>query len=577
MRRVLGSLFVILSLTLAVGCKPKSEGDVEEKSKSAPSTSKVTLDFHIMSKCPFGVKVIQAITPVIEKMGDAVQFNVHYIGKEKDGELTSMHGEQEVKGNITQLCANEIGDRAAWLEFLKCQNENWRKIPEGWEDCAKTAKLDMTKMKSCVDGDQGKNLFKASIKASSDKKATGSPTIFLDGEPYRSGRSETSFGRAICAKMSEPKVAYCKDIPAPTKVPVTIVADKRCTGRGCNPKRFMSFISHTFEGAEIKELDYSDSEGAALFEKSGQQFLPIAVFGPEVKKEEAGYKRLKRRLAEIEGTEELVYPLGRNWDPKAEICDDGKDNTDNGKVDCDDESCQGKKICREEIKNKLDLFVMSQCPYGVRTVDAMKDVIENFGKNSKLMDFELNFIGQERDGKLTSMHGQGEVDENLRQICAQKIYKKNYKFMDYVLCRNKDYRSTDWESCAKDGIKADAIKKCAEGEEGKALLAASFKMAKDLGISGSPSWLLNNKYDMNARNPEAIKKAFCGKNEGVKGCDKKLSTSSNAPPAGSCGGGPAPRAGAKKPDPKGKPVAPPPAGGAKKPAPPKKPAEKAEK
>lgn len=551
MRRVTFGLFAIMSLALAVGCKSKDKEDADKKTETAAATSKVTLDFHIMSKCPFGVKVMQAITPVIEKMGDSVDFNVHYIGREKDGELTSMHGEQEVKGDIIQLCASEIGDRATWLEFLKCQNENWRKIPEGWEDCAKTAKLDSAKMKSCVDGDQGKNLLKESFKVSTEKKATGSPTIFLNGEPYRGGRSETSFGRAICGKMEEPKAAYCKDIPAPVKVPVTIVADKRCTGRGCDPKRFMSFISHTFEGAEIKELDYSDAEGKTLFEKSGQKFLPIAVFGPEVEKEEAGYNRLKRRLVKVEGTDQMVYPLGRNWDPTAEVCDDGKDNTGNGKVDCDDEACQGQKVCREEIKNKLDVFVMSQCPYGVRTVDAMKDVIDNFKKDSKLMDFEINFIGQERDGNLSSMHGQAEVDENLRQICAQKIYKKNYKFMDYVLCRNKDYRSTDWESCAKGGIQAAAIKKCAEGEEGKQLLAASFKKAQDLGISGSPGWLLNNKFDMNARNPEAIKKAFCEKNAGTKGCDNELSAESNAPPAGSCGGGPTPA----KPAAKAKPAA----------------------
>jgi protein-disulfide isomerase len=488
-----------------------------------------------MSKCPFGVKVMQAIEPVLDKMGDRVDFNVYYIGREKDGELTSMHGEQEVKGNILQLCAREISDVNTWHTFLKCQNEDWRKIPDGWEECAKTAKLDAAKMKECADGEQGKKLLAASFKVSQDKRATGSPTIFLADEPYRGGRSDASFARALCQKMPEPKATYCNEIPAPTKVPVTVVADKRCQGRGCDPQRFLAFVSSTFEGAEIKELDFADAEGKDLFDKSGQQFLPIAVFGPEVEKEEAGYNRLKRRLAKVEGTDNWVYPLGRDWDPKAEVCDDGQDNTGNGKVDCDDDTCKGKKICREEMKNKLDIFVMSQCPYGVRTVDAMKEVIEAFGKDTSKLNFELNFIGQEKDGNLTSMHGQAEVDENLRQICAQKHYPKNFKFMDYVFCRNKDYRSADWESCAKDGIQAAVLKKCAEGDEGKQLLAASFQKAKDLGISGSPNWLLNNKYDMNARDPEAIKKAFCEKNEGTAGCEKTLSSKSEAPAAGGCG------------------------------------------
>ncbi len=544
MKRTFYSMLMLLAVVMVTGCQPPKKADEDKKAPEATG-EKVKLDFHIMSKCPFGVKVLQAVTPVIEKMGDRVDFNVYYIGREKDGEITSMHGEQEIKGDILQLCAKETSDQEKWLEFLKCQNENWRKIPEGWEDCAKSAKIDAAKMKSCSEGEQGKKLLKESINVSNEKKATGSPTIFLDGESYRGGRSESSFGRAICGKMKEPKAAYCKDIPAPVKVPVTVVADKRCTGRGCDPKRFLSFVSHTFEGAEIKELDYSDPEGKALFEKSGQQFLPIAVFGAEIEKEEAGYNRLKRRLTKVEGGTDMVYPLGRTWDPSSEICDDGQDNTGNGQVDCDDDSCKGKKVCREETKNKLDIFIMSQCPYGVRTVDAMKDVLDAFGKDKKLIDFELNYIGQERNGELTSMHGPDEVAEDIRQLCAQKIYGKKYKYMDYVFCRNKDYRNKDWEACAKDGIKAADIKKCAEGEEGQTLLRESFQKAADLGISGSPAWLLNNRFDMNARNPEAIKKAFCGKNPGIKGCEKELSSESDATPAGACGGGPAPAA--KKP------------------------------
>jgi len=537
-----------LGLTLVLGCGPKDAdkggGETTEKSATA---EKVALDFHIMSKCPFGVKVLQAITPVLEKMGDNIDFKVHYIGREKDGEMTSMHGEQEVQGDIIQLCVNKLGDRDAWLAFLKCQNEDWRKIPEGWEKCAETAKVDVKKIKECSDGEEGQKLLRESFQVSQEKRATGSPTIFLGGEPYRGGRSEASFGRAICAKFEGNKPKYCEDIPAPVKVPVTVVADKRCEGRGCDPKRFLAFITNTFEGAEVKELDYTDAEGKELFEKSGEQFLPIAVFGPEVEKEETGYRRLKRRLRKIEGSEDFVYPLGRTWDPTAEVCDDGKDNTGNGKVDCDDETCQGKKVCREEEAKKVDLFVMSNCPYGVRTVNAMQEVLDNFKKDRGKIDFRIEFIGNERDGKMTSMHGQGEVDEDIRQLCAQKYYDKNYKFMDYVLCRNEAYQKSrgkepegnEWESCAKGGINAAVIKKCAEGEEGQQLLAESFKRAADLGITGSPNWLLNNKFEMNGRTPEAIKNAFCAKNEGIAGCENTLSaeTPGGAPPAGSCGGG----------------------------------------
>jgi hypothetical protein len=48
---------------------------------------------------------------------------------------------------------------------------------------------------------------------------------------------------------------------------------------------------------------------------------------------------------------------------------------------------------------------------------------------------------------------------------------------------------------------------------------------------------------MNGRTPEAIKNAFCAKNEGIPGCENTLSaeTPGGRPPAGSCGGGGAQR------------------------------------
>jgi hypothetical protein len=565
------AMILLMGLLLLAGCGGKADSKGEKEKKAGGVTQKVQLDFHVMSKCPFGAKVVNTILPVLENMGDNVDFRIHYIGREQNGELKSMHGEPEVQGNLLQICANAHGDTPQWLAFLKCQNANWRKIPEGWEECAKTANIDVAKMKGCYEGEEGKKLLAASFKISQDKKAKGSPTIFMSGQPYTGGRTEASFGRAICAEFKDAKPEYCANIPEPVKVPVTVVTDTRCKGRTCNPRRFLSFVRNTFEGAEIKELDYSDPEGKAIFEKSGQQYLPIAVFGQNVEKVENGFNRLKRRFEKLD-SKDYVYPLGKHgrppWDPKAEICDDGQDNTGNGMVDCDDETCNGTKACREEIKNRIDLFVMSQCPYGVRTVDAVVPVLDHFGKDRAKFDINLQFIGNERDGKLTSMHGQGEVDEDIRQLCAQKYYAKNYKFMDYVLCRNAAYQENHgreeanaWEACAKAGIAAPIIKKCAEGEEGQALLAESFKLAGDLGITGSPSWLLNNRFDMRARAAQQIKQAFCAKNDGSDECAAVMeidATEAKPPvPAGSCGGGPAPAGkAAPAPAPAAKPAAP---------------------
>jgi hypothetical protein len=123
---------------------------------------------------------------------------------------------------------------------------------------------------------------------------------------------------------------------------------------------------------------------------------------------------------------------GGNWNPAC--ADDGG---------CQLEECKNTMACRPEEPNKLEVFVMSQCPCGVKGLDAMKEVLENFKKNDAKIDFEIHFIG-DGDAKtgLKAMHGQSEVDENIREICAIKHYPDNYKYMDYIWCRNKNIKES---------------------------------------------------------------------------------------------------------------------------------------
>jgi predicted DsbA family dithiol-disulfide isomerase len=106
--------------------------------------------------------------------------------------------------------------------------------------------------------------------------------------------------------------------------------------------------------------------------------------------------------------------------------------------------------------------------------------------------------------------------------------------MDYILCRNKNIRSKEWQKCTGDnGIDTDVIRECFEGEEGKTLLREDIKMAKGLGISASPTWLVNNKYKFQGIDAETVRKNLCKHNEDLNNCDKKLS----GPPKRKRGGG----------------------------------------
>jgi hypothetical protein len=648
---------VALVVVVAIAFWPKGDGEGDGASGGSEATAsggdgeQVEMTMHIMSKCPYGVKVVQAVTPVARKLGNRFKLNLEYIGREQDGELNSMHGEPELNGDKIQLCAHEHGSYTAWLGFMECQNENWRSIPEGWERCAREAELDVGALTECYNGEEGTRLVRASFRASEKAGAGGSPTMFLNGEPYQGGRTEEAFARALCSQYSGSAPGYCAEIPAPPEVPVTVLVDNRCDRPECDTKRQIAALKTRIPGAKVTEVDYSTARGRELFEeaglkmlpailigrevqqdreamgalkgmkRSGENFvdqlgrfdptkgewlerpevpirilvdsrcdtreceslprfeafikgqiprakisqvnyvddegralwktvsdswgepekgprgqvmplgLPVALFGKSIELETEVYSRIERRFRPI--GDEYAFQLG-GWDPTSEICDNETDDDGDGQADCSDSDCAEQMVCRDEAPRKLQAFVMSQCPYGVQVLDAMGEVLENFGRDRTKIDFRIEFIGDvNEEGELSSMHGQGEIDEDLRELCAQQHYAKNYQFMDYVSCRNKNIRSNEWEECATGAIKADVIRRCAEGEEGRNLLRASFELAKSLNIGGSPSWLLNNRFDMNGRSPEDIKTQFCEHNEQPE-CTNTLTKA--APGRGNQGG-----------------------------------------
>jgi len=159
-------------------------------------------------------------------------------------------------------------------------------------------------------------------------------------------------------------------------------------------------------------------------------------------------------------------------------------------------------------KPKFDLFVMSQCPYGTIAEEASFPVVELFGD---LIDFNLYFIANDNgDGTFSSLHGQPEVDGDMRQVVIAKEYPALYK--DYILCVNENYRDLEggWEACATGlGIDVNKVKTTLE-EQGADLLKENIALAEQLGVGGSPTFYINDAKVSVSRTPEGVKQALCG-------------------------------------------------------------------
>lgn len=152
---------------------------------------------------------------------------------------------------------------------------------------------------------------------------------------------------------------------------------------------------------------------------------------------------------------------------------------------------------RGPMKPQVELFVMSFCPFGVQAEEELLPFIAKYGD---AVDFQLRFIANftkedasDTSGELkfTSLHGEVEVIENLRQIAISQLYPD--QFFDYLLCRAKHLESA-WIQCAeKTGVDIDSIKQAIDSEQIKQRFAFDIQRSTALGIRSSPTLVIDGR------------------------------------------------------------------------------------
>ncbi|MFH1127453.1 MAG: hypothetical protein V1718_05080 [archaeon] len=475
-----------------------------------PAENAVKLDFYVMSQCPYGTQVEDAIKPVLDKLGNNIDFSLNFIASDNgDGTFKSLHGQPEVEGNIVQLCAAKYNSDK-YMDMIICQNKNAGAIPGNWEQCAADNSLDTEKIKACFEGEEGKELFRASIKASEAVSARGSPTIYLDDNPYAGGRTENDFLRAVCNSFEGTRPDACSAIPEPIKVNAIVISDKRC-GSDCDTSRLVGQLKSLFPGLTTKDLDYSDKEAKDLMEKSEIKYLPAFLFEDSVQDAD-GYSNIKNYLKKAGDYQTLQ--IGASFDPTAEICGNDVDDDSNGKADCEDDACKSEWTCMGKLeKPKVELFVMSHCPYGTQ---AEKGILPVLDVLSNKIDFSVKFV-------YYAMHGETELNEQTLQYCIQKNY--NDKYTAYLKCFLKEGNS---DACVTEvGLDKAALDTCIAETDTEFRITEKFNDKstwsggsyppfdiyktenEKYGVGGSPTLVINGVVAQTGRDPASLLGAVC--------------------------------------------------------------------
>ncbi|MBD3203687.1 thioredoxin domain-containing protein [Candidatus Woesearchaeota archaeon] len=559
----------------------KQKIETETNAKQEPisfSGDQVELDFYVMSQCPYGTQVMDAIHPVLNKFGEAVDFEANYISTDLgEGNFRSLHGEPETKGNIVQLCAAKYNPKK-YMDMIVCMDKNAQEIPDNWESCAEENGLDVEKIRTCYEGEEGTNLLSESVKKSQEAQATGSPTIYLNGERYQGGRDTTAFMRAICNELDNhpeceslpecasnadctaeaDKIGTCKNpgqdnaecvYTEPKTVTVMFITDDRCDE--CDPERINAITGNLFKGADFEEVKFDSGEGSELMEKYGIEFLPAYIFDANVEETVAWSTNAQLKASFIshdDGTYRLnPQAVGSTWDPFSEVCGNGKDDDDDGDIDCDDSDCENYKDCFETPT--MDFFVMSYCPYGNQAEEAIAPVYDELEGEAVFRPHYIyyeNYQGGgpdyciDEESKYCSMHGVQEANQNIREQCVADQYGMR-EWFEFSLLMNDRCSAKNADSCWTDVAEeleydVQAIETCQE-EKAIEFAAEDARLMKVFSASGSPAVYINGESFSGGRTPAGYLEGLCSVFEDKpEGCSAELEgDTAAAPSAGACG------------------------------------------
>jgi glutaredoxin len=456
------------------------------KNSSETASKGLPVELFVMSQCPYGIQAEQQIIPAIKSFGDKVDFKLHFIASKTSSGFTSLHGQTEVNEGIRQTCMMEYFPQEKFFDYLNCVNKDIKNVESKWKECAVKSGIEVQRIESCF-ANEGKKLFEKNIERTNELMIGSSPSYYIGNKPYKGGRSTQDITRAICSLV---EADVCSTLPPETEVNLFVVNDFDC--RECNAQGIITQLKAFFPKLNVKRIDYTSSEGKKMLDLFQAESLPFLYFDSTIK-QHYNWNKFKLYVTENEGLYSLNYT--------------------------------GTKFFRRTEKpNHIDLFVMSQCPFGIRAEANLKEVKEAIPD----LTFNIYFIADETQDGFSSLHGQTEVNEDIRQTCIMKYNRE--KLLDYLSCVNEDIKNVEgnWKACAiKNEIDVSVIENCFNSEEGKILLKENIKEGNFLGISSSPTFIVNGQILFNASSAEAIKEVLCSYND-LKGCEKTLSGSSSS-------------------------------------------------
>ncbi len=167
-------------------------------------------------------------------------------------------------------------------------------------------------------------------------------------------------------------------------------------------------------------------------------------------------------------------------------------------------------------KPKVELFVMTHCPYGTQAEKGLIPAIKALGSK---IDAKIRFVHY-------FMHDP-EKTETPRQVCIRE--EQSAKYLDYLSCFLEDGES---DRCiSKAGIDKAKMEKCIDNKKSDEYYAQDSQLSNGYGVQGSPTLMINGQIVNSGRDSASMLNTICSAfNEAPAECSEiQLSSSQPSP------------------------------------------------
>jgi predicted DsbA family dithiol-disulfide isomerase len=524
---------------------------------SADPAPKTVIELFVMSQCPWGVKAENVVFPAVTSLAPHVQLQLRFIGEtapSADGDaaktrFTAMHGDPEVQENIRQVCAaKHFPDR--YMDYILARNANVN--DPNWKDAATRAGLKADVVERCASGPEGAALMTENLKVHKERKATASPTIYIDGTLYSGARGLKSITLALCNALQAKGVKTPEACAKAEQMP----ADPVPTGSGCGAAAQAPAMAQGgcggggavggcggCGGCGGAQAQPAAAVPRAVNDLTGIPAAPQAVEltvvvdpacpacrpafleplrrlfpGAKVRTLDVTSKEGKQLIDRLKATRLPLYAFAPEVEQASNFAQAKRLLIKTGEhyVVRPEFARPTVRLDRPRAANHLDLFVNG---LSATTPLAESELARFFTQTpSKDLTFSLHFVVQEAarepeqhpsaptdrvraasikelgsvtPGRLFAMGGEQELKESARQSCLFQ-HASMGDFFTYLSCRNQDLQNPRRaEQCLAVG---PVIQQCMDGPESEQLLREDARSARALGINNGPAVLWENRY-----------------------------------------------------------------------------------